>query len=71
MIGHTRLAMLGFLLIIGGLAVLFTSMPSGFLPDEDQALLFGQVSLPPGATAEQDERRQPPGYRLHPAVQRS
>ena len=28
-------------------------MPTGFLPDEDQALLFGQVTTPPGSTAEQ------------------
>jgi len=35
--------------------VLFTRMSSGFLPDEDQALVFGQVTLPPGATAEQTE----------------
>ena len=34
---------------------MFSQMPSGFLPDEDQALIFGQISLPPGATAEQTD----------------
>ena len=28
-------------------------MPTGFLPDEDQGQIFGQVSAPAGATAEQ------------------
>jgi len=35
--------------------LLFARMPSGFLPQEDQARLFGQISLPPGPTAEQTE----------------
>ena len=42
-------------LIIGGMALLFTSLPGGFLPDEDQGFMFTQVSLPTGATAEQTE----------------
>jgi multidrug efflux pump len=48
-------SMLAFLIIACGMVVLFTRMSSGFLPDEDQALVFGQVTLPPGATAEQTE----------------
>jgi multidrug efflux pump len=55
MIGGSVWSMLAFVIIAGGMAVLFARMPSGFLPDEDQALLFGQISLPPGATAEQTE----------------
>jgi multidrug efflux pump len=35
------------------MVLLFTRMSSGFLPDEDQALLFGQITLPPGDTASQ------------------
>jgi len=46
-----------FMLVFAGLTVLcgwlFLRMPTGFLPDEDQAHLFGQVNLPAGASAEQ------------------
>jgi multidrug efflux pump len=52
---RVRLAMLGFVVITGIAVMLFMHMPAGFLPDEDQGLLFGQVTLPPGATAAQTE----------------
>ena len=42
-------------LILGGMALLFVSLPGGFLPDEDQGFLFTQVTLPTGSTAEQTE----------------
>jgi hydrophobe/amphiphile efflux-1 (HAE1) family protein len=42
--------------IIGGVALLFISLPSGFLPDEDQGFLFTQVTMPTGSTAEQTEQ---------------
>jgi hydrophobe/amphiphile efflux-1 (HAE1) family protein len=42
-------------LIVGGMVLLFFSLPGGFLPDEDQGFLFTQVSMPTGATAEQTE----------------
>jgi hydrophobe/amphiphile efflux-1 (HAE1) family protein len=45
-----------FGLIIGLMAVLFVTLPGGFLPDEDQGFLFTQVNLPTGATAEQTEK---------------
>ena len=40
-------AVLGFLML---------RLPSSFLPDEDQGILFIQVSTPPGATQERTER---------------
>ena len=47
---------LRFLLIYAAvaavMAVLFLRMPSSFLPDEDQGILFAQVQLPVGATQE-------------------
>jgi multidrug efflux pump len=55
MIGAALVSMLVFTVIAGGMGFLFTRLPTGFLPDEDQGLLFGQVTLPPGATAEQTE----------------
>ena len=55
MISGSVWSMLAFVLIAGGMVFLFTRLPAGFLPDEDQALLFGQATLPPGATAEQTD----------------
>ena len=41
--------------IVAGMALLFLRLPGGFLPDEDQGLLFTQVVLPVGSTAAQTE----------------
>jgi HAE1 family hydrophobic/amphiphilic exporter-1/multidrug efflux pump len=43
-------------LIVGAMALVFTTIPGGFLPDEDQGFLFTQVNMPPGTTAEQTEK---------------
>jgi len=53
MVRRPRLSMFAFLGITALALLLFTLMPAGFLPNEDQGLLFGQVTLPPGATAEE------------------
>ncbi|MEZ2405811.1 efflux RND transporter permease subunit [Bosea sp. RCC_152_1] len=42
--------LLVFLLIGGGMGYLFARLPSSFLPDEDQGVLFTLVQLPVGAT---------------------
>ena len=52
MIAHSRWSLLGFAAITAVAVLLLARMPTGFLPDEDQALLFGQVTTPPGVTAE-------------------
>ncbi len=39
-----------YLLIAGVMALLFMRLPTSFLPDEDQAFLQVQVTLPPGAS---------------------
>jgi HAE1 family hydrophobic/amphiphilic exporter-1 len=44
-----------FVVIVGGLAVLFSRMPTGYLPDEDQGMLMSIIQLPVGATIEQTE----------------
>ncbi|HEY0944766.1 MAG TPA: efflux RND transporter permease subunit, partial [Opitutaceae bacterium] len=46
-------SLLVYALIVGGLVVLFQRIPTGFLPEEDQGILFAQAQLPPGATTEQ------------------
>jgi multidrug efflux pump len=53
MLVRTPWSMLAFVLLVALTAGLFGRIATGFLPDEDQALLFGQVSLPPGSTSEQ------------------
>ena len=42
-----------YALLIGGLLFMFKALPTGFLPDEDQGMLFAQVVLPTGSTQEQ------------------
>ncbi|MCA1988563.1 MAG: efflux RND transporter permease subunit, partial [Desulfarculus sp.] len=44
--------MLIYLLIVGGVGILILRMPTGFLPDEDQGVMFTQIQLPVGATQE-------------------
>jgi len=39
-----------FLGIVAIVVVLFLHLPTGFLPDEDQGIMFVQISLPVGAT---------------------
>ncbi len=41
-----------YAVIIGVLALLFLRMPTAFLPEEDQGIMFTQVMLPAGATQE-------------------
>ena len=55
MINGSVWSMLAFVVITGTMVFFFTRLPTGFLPDEDQALVFGQTTLPPGSTAEQTD----------------
>ncbi|MDX9768563.1 MAG: efflux RND transporter permease subunit, partial [Ectothiorhodospiraceae bacterium] len=41
-----------YVAIVGVLILLFVRMPTSFLPDEDQGVMFTQVMLPAGATQE-------------------
>jgi multidrug efflux pump len=49
-IDHPILSFLVFAGVIAVLAVMFVRLPTGFLPDEDQGVMFAQVVGPPGAT---------------------
>ncbi|WP_086645050.1 efflux RND transporter permease subunit [Acetobacter sp. DsW_063] len=53
MVSRVAVSLVLFVVITGGTGYLFTKLPGGFLPDEDQGLIFGQVTMPPGATMEQ------------------
>ncbi len=52
LLGRTKRVMLVYLLIIGALVVLFMRLPSSFLPEEDQGIIFGLIQLPTGSTQE-------------------
>ncbi len=44
--------MLVYAVLIGGMLYMFSRIPTGFLPAEDQGFLFVEMQLPPGATRE-------------------
>ncbi len=52
---RTGRTLLIYVLILGGLIYLFGRIPTGFLPDEDQGIMFAQAQLPPGATTAQTQ----------------
>jgi HAE1 family hydrophobic/amphiphilic exporter-1/multidrug efflux pump len=49
-------SMLVYLLIVGGMVVLFARLPSAFLPDEDQGTVIALVQGPAGATTSRTEK---------------
>ena len=58
--------------IVGAVAVIYTRLPTSFLPNEDQGTMLVNVQLPPGATQERtlDVMKQVEGYVLQqPEVQ--
>jgi len=54
-INASKRSLVLYLLIIGAMALLFTRLPTAFLPDEDKGVLMAQINLPVGGT---DERLQ-------------
>ena len=56
MLGKSGRYMLVYGVIIAALALLFTRIPTGFLPDEDQGVMFVEVKMPPGATRVRTEQ---------------
>jgi len=44
-----------YVLLVGGMVFLFTKLPSSFLPDEDQGILFTQIQLPANASMERTQ----------------
>lgn len=45
-----------FILIVGAMGYLFKSMPTSYLPDEDQGIMMIQAMLPANSTLEQTKR---------------
>ncbi len=48
--------MVGYALLVVVVGFVFTKIPAGFLPEEDQGTLFAIVQLPPGATQSNTEK---------------
>ena len=57
--------------IIGAVALVYTRLPTSFLPQEDQGNIIVNVQLPPGATQERTLRGDGAGRGLHPQAARS
>ena len=51
MLGQSGRYLLVYGVIVAALALLFTRIPTGFLPDEDQGFMAVDVRTPPGATS--------------------
>jgi len=51
-IRHTPRWMAAFVVLVGIAVLLFTRLPSSFLPEEDQGYVLAIVQLPPGASME-------------------
>jgi multidrug efflux pump len=49
---HTGRALVVFAVVIGVVGLIFTRLPSSFLPNEDQGYIIANVQLPAGATLE-------------------
>src|SRR5580692_4519835 len=54
--GRTRRYFVVYGLIVVAMGLLFVRVPKSFLPDEDQGILFVQVTAPPGAASELTQR---------------
>ncbi len=52
MLGRTGRSMLVYLGIVVAMGLLFTRIPTSFLPAEDTGFMYGQVQTPPGASKE-------------------
>ncbi|HCV38846.1 MAG TPA: hypothetical protein DGQ94_09035, partial [Pseudomonas sp.] len=47
--------LLAYALIVVGMIWLFARIPTAFLPEEDQGVLFAQVQTPAGSSAERTQ----------------
>src|SRR3954466_4477274 len=56
MLRHRYLSLALFALLVAGCVGLFLSVPSSFVPAEDQGYIFANVQLPDGATMERTRR---------------
>ncbi len=48
--------MIGYAVLVVLLGALYARLPTGFLPQEDQGLMYAQVNMPPGSTLEMTKK---------------
>src|SRR5439155_382202 len=56
LLAHPLWSLLGFIGVLGVCVTLFLSVPSSFVPAEDQGYVFGNIQLPDGATLERTRK---------------
>ncbi|RJG10985.1 efflux RND transporter permease subunit [Pseudomonas cavernicola] len=56
MLKHKAPYLLAYVVILVAMVWLFTRIPTAFLPDEDQGVLFAQVQTPSGSSAERTQQ---------------
>ena len=61
MLARGRRFLLVFAVLAALMALVFVRVPSSFLPDEDQGVLFALVQAPVGATQERTQAVARPG----------
>ncbi len=69
---HAVIAVLIFVGILGADALLFRTVPSGFVPPEDQGYILGSLTLPDGATVQRTQEAGAAVQKIllaHPAVE--
>jgi len=53
LIAHRRLITIGLFILFGlGIFIITNNLPSGFIPSEDQGMLYAIIQTPPGSTLE-------------------
>ena len=55
-IRHKMPAFMAYALLVVGMIWMFTRIPTSFLPEEDQGVIFTQVQTPPNTSAEQTQK---------------
>jgi multidrug efflux pump len=55
-LGRRRRFLVAYGILVAIVAFGFSKIPTGFLPDEDQGMMFAMVQLPPGATQDRTIR---------------
>ncbi|MHC8321902.1 efflux RND transporter permease subunit EmhB [Pseudomonas sp. GB2N2] len=55
MLTHKAPYLLAYVIIVVGMIWLFTRIPTAFLPEEDQGVLFAQVQTPAGSSAQRTQ----------------
>ncbi len=65
LLNKTGRYLLIYLLIVVGMGYLFLTLPTAFLPEEDQGMILTMIQLPAGATQERTQKVADQVYRYY------